>query len=142
MVTARGWVVVGGALVAIVIGRILGIAELYGLALGGLVLVVLARVYVSRGAGELTVWSKAEPQVARMGDAARLELRVHNVGRDRTRAGLLRDFPYKGQREPIRVGELVVGALAPAESARILLELPTVRRGAFELSDVALAFED
>lgn len=142
MVTVRGWVVVVGSLAAMVVGRILGIAELYGLAAGGIALVVFARIYVSRGAGELAVWTKAEPQVARLGEAARLDLRVHNVGRERSRPALLRDLPYKGTREPIRIGEIVVPRLPAAETARIVLELPTVRRGAFELRDIGLAYED
>jgi uncharacterized protein (DUF58 family) len=142
MVTLRGWMVVGGSFAAIIAGRILGIAELYGLAMAGVVLVVLARIYVSRGPGELTVWTKASPQVARLGEAARLDVRVHNVGQRRSRGALLRDLPYRGQREPIRVGEINVSPIEAAESARILLELPTVRRGAFELPDIGLAFED
>ena len=142
MVTARGWVVVGGAVAAAIVGRILGIPELYGLGAAGVVLVVLARVYMGRGAGELAVWSRAEPQVARLGEAVWLDVRVHNVGRDGSRAALLRDLPYKGLREPIRIGEIVVPRLAAAESAAILLELPTGRRGAFELSDIGLAYDD
>lgn len=142
MVTRRGWTIVGGAFVALIAGRILGITELYGLGFAGFVLVVLARIYVSRGAGELTVWTKASPQVARLGEAARLDVRVHNVGLTRSRGALLRDLPYKGLREPIRVGEIQVSPLDPAESARIVLELPTIRRGAFEFADLGLAFED
>jgi uncharacterized protein (DUF58 family) len=142
LVTLRGWILVGGCVAAILAGRILGIAELYGLALAGLVLVLLARIYVSRGPGELTVWTKASPQVARLGEAARLDVRVHNVSRRRSRGALLRDLPYRGQREPIRVGDINVSPLEAAESARILLELPTVRRGAFELPNIGLAFED
>jgi uncharacterized protein (DUF58 family) len=142
MVTRRGWLLVGSAFALVVCGRILGIAELFGLAVAAVAVVVASRVYVSRGVGEVAVTARISPPVAHMGEAARLELRVQNRGRRVSRAVLLRPAPYRGARTPIEVGEIAVPPLVPGEDGRIVLTLPTTARGAFELSGFSLDLED
>jgi uncharacterized protein (DUF58 family) len=142
MVTRRGWLLVAAAVALVVCGRILGIAELFGLAVGAVVVVVVARVHVARGAGELAVTSRVSPSIAYIGEAARLELLVENRGRRPSRAVLLRPRPYRGSQTPIETGEVAVPPLLPGEEARIVLALPTTRRGAFELSGLSVDLED
>lgn len=142
MITRRGWTLAGSTLLLVVLGRILGITELYGLAVAAVVFVVAARVHVARGPGEIAVSSQVTPPVVHVGDIARLELVVENRGRSRSRRVQLRDLPYRGRQEPIPLGEVEVPPLPAGESAKILVELLTGTRGAFELAGMAVAVED
>lgn len=142
MVTRRGWLLAGAAVALLICGRILGITELFGLAVAAAAVVVAARVHVGRGAGEIAVVARVSPSVAYVGESARLELQVENRGRRPSRGLLLRPLPYRGGQTPIDTGEIAVPTLQPGESARIVLSLPTTHRGAYELAGVSVELED
>lgn len=142
MVTRRGWLLLGAAVALLICGRILGIAELFGLAVAAAAVVVVARLHVGRGAGEVAVTARVSPSVAYVGESARLELQVENRGRRSSRGLLLRPLAYRGAQTPIDTGEIAVPTLLPGESARIVLALPTTHRGAYELSGLSVELED
>ena len=142
MITRRGWMLAGSTLLLVLLGRILGIAELFGLAVAAAVFVVAARIVVARGPGEIVVSIQVSPPVAHVGEIARLELQVENRGKRRSRRVQLRDVPYRGREEPIPLGEIAVPPLGPGESAKVVVDLATGSRGAFELAGLGVTVED
>jgi uncharacterized protein (DUF58 family) len=143
MVTTRGWVLVGAAVLSALAGRILGIAELFGLAVGALTLVVGARLYVLRGPGLLFVTARATPMAAHVGDVAQLEIVVLNRGVTRSPTVLLRPSrPRRAAPDQIRIADVAVPQLEPGVSARLTVALDTSRRGVFELSGLDALLED
>jgi uncharacterized protein (DUF58 family) len=143
MVTTRGWVLVGAAVLGALAGRILGIAELFGLAVGALTLVVGARLYVLRGPGLLFVTTRAVPMAAHVGDGARLEVVVLNRGVTRSPSVILRPSrPRRAAADLIRIADIAVPRLEPGASARLTVALDTSRRGVFELSGLDASLED
>jgi uncharacterized protein (DUF58 family) len=142
VVTRRGWLLLAATFALIVCGRILGIAELFGLAVAGVAALVVARVQVARGAGDLAVTARVSPPVAHIGELAKLELHIHNRGRRRSRAVLLRPTPHRGYETPIVLSEIAVPPLAPGEEGKVVVALPTSRRGSFELAGISADLED
>jgi uncharacterized protein (DUF58 family) len=133
---------VAAAFALVVVGRILGIAELFGLAVAAVAAVVIARAQVARGAGDLVITARVSPPVAHIGERAQLELRIENRGRRRSRPVLLRPAPHRGPETPIVLSEIAVPPLGPGDEGRIVVALPTNRRGSFELAGLSADLED
>ena len=128
MLTRRGRSVLGLAVVLLLAGRILGVTELFGLAVAAAVvaLVGIARVRAPQLRVQLSV--RVLPQVIALGETATLELSIENAGSVPTPGGRL-------QLVPLGNGPVVeVPRLVPGERATISLRLPTERRGRHEVA--------
>ena len=138
MPTRRGLMVVLGAVLLGMGGRLLGIVELYMLAGAGLALVVAAVVFVRVTRFELEATRELRPARVHAGGASRVELTARNAGGRRSPVLAARD-PFDNGR---RWARFLVAPLAPDESARAAYRLPTDRRGIFDLGPLELHLED
>lgn len=130
MLTRRGRAVAGLAVTMLVIGRILGITELFGLAVAAAIVVGVGAARVRAPQLRVTLDAKVVPQVISAGDRASLELTVENSGSIPTPVGRLQLTP-SGQ----GTGPLVqIPRLVPGEHATVSLRLPTETRGRHEVT--------
>lgn len=124
MPTRSGWLVAVGGLVAVVAGRVLGLAELYLLGTCAVVLSAAALVLVRQNVPTLKVHRSLLPARVFMGGIARVEVAVGNLGRRRTPVITLHD-PVEGT-----VGARVTMApMVSGERSTAGYRLPTHRRG-------------
>lgn len=130
MLTARGRAVLGVAAVLLVAGRILGVAELYGLAVAAASVVGLGALRVRAPHLKVAVAAAAVPAVIAVGDPASLELSLENTGTVPTPAGRLRLVPAGQSPGPL----VEVPRLVPGEQATVTLRLPSERRGRHEVA--------
>jgi len=136
--TRRGWLLVGASVVLAVIGRLLGLVELYVLATAAAVLVMAAVVWVRLGRCEMVGARTLHPPRAHAGQSCRVELTVRNLARRHSPLMLARD-PFDGGRRSAR---FLLAPLEPAEVARAAYRLPSERRGVFTLGPLALERRD
>jgi uncharacterized protein (DUF58 family) len=117
-------------LVAGLLGRVLGVPELLGLAAATVVVVLAALVRVRIGKGAVTVSARAVPSVVEAGEPARVELTIEEAGD----AGWLSSpvvLMAEDSQEPVvhQPAKIVVPRLGRGERARASFEIPTRRRG-------------
>jgi uncharacterized protein (DUF58 family) len=130
MLTARGRWTIALGLIAGLLGRILGIPELFGLAAAVVVVALAAvvRVRVTRGAVSLS--ARAIPAIVEEGKPAVLELTIEASGLAGSLSSplvLATDSSQgSGFRQPARI---VVPRLAPGDRTQATFALPTERRG-------------
>ncbi len=110
--------------VLIVIGRVLGITELFGMAAAAFVLVVAAVVQCRPGVAQVSVAGRVVPEAITRGERALLELFVENVGSSPTPANRVHVVPVGGG-----LHRIVVPRLAPGERATVTIALDTNTRG-------------
>ena len=84
MPTRQGWTVAGGALAALVIGRVFGIVELFVVGAGLGFAVVLAVLAVRLRRPNLAIGRWIHPAVLTVGDTGRVDLLIENRGRRRS----------------------------------------------------------
>ena len=133
MLTARGRRTIALGLVAGVVGRVLGIAELFGLAAAALVVALAALVRVRTASGKVTVTARSIPPIVSAGQPALLELTVEQSGL----AGSLStpvllvtdDSRSPGLCQPAKI---IVPRVKRGDRARVTFDLPTSRRGLIE----------
>ncbi len=130
MLTARGRRTIALGLVAGLLGRVLGVPELLGLAAATVVVVLAALVRVRIGKGAVTVSARAVPSVVEAGEPARVELTIEEAGD----AGWLSSpvvLMAEDSQEPVvhQPAKIVVPRLGRGERARASFEIPTRRRG-------------
>ena len=135
MLTPRGRRTVALGLVAGLLGRLLGIPELFGLAAAAVVVALAALVRVRLARRHATMSARAVPPVVNAGEPARVEVTVEEASPTRvfsTTVLLEADDSHgSGPRQP--TGILVPG-LARSGLARASFELPTLRRGVFTVN--------
>ena len=135
MLTPRGRRTVALGLVAGLLGRLLGIPELFGLAAAAVVVALAALVRVRLARRHVTMSARAVPPVVNAGEPARVEVTVEEASPTRvfsTTVLLEADDSHgSGPRQP--TGILVPG-LARSGLARASFELPTLRRGVFTVN--------
>ncbi|MDQ1437597.1 MAG: hypothetical protein QOK43_1226 [Acidimicrobiaceae bacterium] len=129
--------VAGGAIVFGLMGRLLGITELFALAAAALVLVIASTVYVRSTRFSLEAVRELRPPRVHAGASSRVELSVRNTSNRRSPVLSARD-PFDGGR---RWARFLLAPLTPGEVARAAYRLPTEQRGVFDLGplDVQLA---
>ena len=137
MVTRQGWLVAIGSLVCIVAARLLGSLELFLLGVIGFAVVVFAVVHVWLRRLRVEVVRDIVPSRVHAGGTSRVDLTVRNRGTRRTPVLRLRD-PVTGTRG----ANLLIGPLAPGDSARASYRLPTERRGIVEIGPMQLVVTD
>lgn len=124
MLTRHGWAALAAAAVSIIAGRLFGLVELYVAGAALIVLVLLALFAVARPLPKLEVDRVARPATVAVGEPARVDLRITNLGRVRTPR--LRLWEPVGERggAPMQVAPLPAG-----ESAAAAYRVPTSQRG-------------
>ena len=138
MLTRKGWGVLGGSLALVVVGRLLGVRELYVLAAAGVVLVLAAAWQVRSTPVRLVATRELHPAKVHAGQDSRVELAVSNRGTRRTPVLTVRD-PFDNGRRQAR---FLLAPLAPTEVARAAYRLPTEQRGVFSLGPLAVHRSD
>lgn len=137
MLTREGWMIGITAGALLVLGRFLGVVELYvvGAALIGLVVVCGLRVRFSQL--QLAVSRQMYPARVHAGTPARVELRLENNGSASTPVLTVRDLV-----SGTRGATLLVGPLASGISARAAYQLPTDRRGVLTVGPLDIVLSD
>lgn len=123
MPTRRGWLAVIVGLSAIVLGRLLGLSELYVIGAVTLTLVVAASVVAVARPLRLAVARSVNPARLHVGSVGQVELAVRN-GELRTPVMQMTDHV-----EGTSGAQLFLSPLAASGTARAAYKLPTERRG-------------
>jgi uncharacterized protein (DUF58 family) len=138
VITGRGWAILGGSIALGLIGRLLGIVELYALAAAGVSLVLACFVYVRFTRFSLDAVRELHPARVHCGSASRVDLTVKNRSPRRSPVLSARD-PFDGGR---RWARFLLAPLAPGEVARAAYRLPTDERGVYDLGPLTLQLAD
>jgi uncharacterized protein (DUF58 family) len=137
MPTRQGWTVAAGALVAIIIGRVFAIIELFvvgaafGLAVGLAVLTVRFR------RPNLAISRWIHPTVLTVGDTGRVDLLIENRGRHRS--------PPADLSEPVgatSTANMSIAALPSGARVSAGYRVPAVRRGVLVVGPTVLRRRD
>ena len=138
MLTRRGWLLVGAAVVLLVAGRILGLVELYVTATASAVAVVAALCYVRVVPFGLDATRAVRPARVHHGAACRAELALVNSSRRRTPELVAEESFDHGRLE----ARFTVPRLEPGQTGRAAYRVPTDRRGRFPVGPLRLRLED
>ncbi|MHB8506859.1 MAG: DUF58 domain-containing protein, partial [Acidimicrobiales bacterium] len=136
ILTARGWALLAVAAVAVVAGRLFGVAELEGLAAAAAVTVVAAVVYASRQSFHLEVSRSLHPAQAAPGRRNAVEVHLRNAGSRTTPVLTIRD-PFDGTGP-----EQLLAPLGPGGTRRWRYQLPELRRGSFTVGPLVTEVND
>lgn len=136
MLTSTGWGVVIGSMALVVVGRLLGIYELFLIGAGGGALVVAAVVRVATARLKVDVARELHPARVHAGTPSRVELQVRNRG-TRTPVLNLRDPVGRG-----RTARVVLPPLGRDETVRAAYRLPTERRGLLRVGPMSIEVTD
>lgn len=137
MLTRPGIVVAAGSAALVVVGRLLGVLELFLLGVTGAVVLVVALGTVWLRRVRLEVVRDVVPTRVHAGVPSRVDLSVTNIGRSRS--------PVLRATDPVagtRGANLLVGPMAPGESASASYRLPTERRGLIDIGPLTLELGD
>lgn len=137
MLTTTGWGVATGSIALVVVGRLLGIFELFLIGAGGAALVVAAVVRVGTLRLRVEVARELLPARVHAGTPSRVELRVLNRSGRRTPVLSLRDPVGRG-----RTARVVLAPLERDETVRAAYRLPTERRGMLRVGPMAIEITD
>lgn len=138
MLTRRGWTLVlaAGALAAA--AALVGIQELYGLAVAAGALLAVSAASVLLRSWSLHTERHLQPLRVAAGGVAHVELQVRNDGSRRS--------PVLGARDPFdngrRAASFMIAPLDPGEADRATYRLPTGQRGVFTLGPLELTLSD
>ncbi|MEO6628616.1 MAG: DUF58 domain-containing protein [Aquihabitans sp.] len=126
--TRAGWSLLMGALAMVIVGRMLGLPELYMLAAIAAAVVAIAQISVRRPPPHLMVEREVRPRRIHLGEPCRVELQIENAGLRRTPVLSLHD-PVAGT-----VGAtLSLAPLDPGGHRSAGYRLPTERRGVLRI---------
>jgi uncharacterized protein (DUF58 family) len=138
MLTRRGWLATTLAAGLLVVGRVLGILELYVLAVATATVVVGALVQVRLTRVHLTARRHLHPTRVFAGTDSRVELELANRGTRTTPVLLVRDPFDRGRRQ----ARFLLGQLTPDTASRAAYRLPTDRRGVFGIGPLEVTNHD
>ena len=124
MLTRRGRLTLGFFVALLVVGRVLGITELFGFAAVAALLVVVALVQARPASVRVTLSGRVTPEGVAAGEQAVLELLAENVGAAPTPGARLQLVPSGGGHHRV-----LVPRLAPGERATVTVGLDTRTRG-------------
>lgn len=137
MLTRQGWLVGGGAVGLLVLGRLLGLVELYALGVLAAALLAASAVLVGLARLELEVGRTVHPSRVHVGTSSRVDLTVRNL-RDLATPVLRLQDPVTGTRG----ADLLVPPLGRGERTVAAYRLPTDRRGLVEIGPLAVVVGD
>lgn len=137
MPTRMGWLVSLFGAGLFVVGRILGLLELYVLGALVIALVLVSLIRLRSRPIRLDISRAVDPKRVPAGAPARVELQLRNLGRSRTPVLRLQDAVSgtKGAR-------LLVPPIGVAETAAAAYRLPTDRRGVIGIGPLAIDVVD
>ena len=138
MLTRRGWLTSSLAVASALAGRLLGIPELYVVAVVCLALVAGSVIYVRYQPFQVETHREVRPAQVHTNGRSRVELSVRNVDGRRSPVLSARD-PFDGGR---RWARFSVAPLAPGETVRAAYRLPTSERGIFPLGPLLIGLTD
>jgi uncharacterized protein (DUF58 family) len=137
VLTRTGWLIGGGSIALVAVGRILGLDELFVLGLAGAILLVAAIVWVGRARFRLEVSRRVTPSRVHAGTPSRVELAIRNAGGRRT--------PVLRFSDPVsrtRGAEILIAPLSPLGSSHAAYQLPTERRGILRIGPLTVEVSD
>ena len=138
MLTRRGWLLGLTSVLFVGVGRLLGVVELYVLAVAAFTLAAAAVVYVRMTRFQLEAVRELRPHRVSAGTPSRVELAVRNTASSRSPVLTARD-PFDGGR---RWARFLLAPLTAGETARAAYRLPTDRRGIYDLGPLELELAD
>ena len=137
MLTTTGWSVAIGSIALVVVGRLLGIFELFLIGAGGTALVVAAVIRVATLRLRVEVSRDLQPARVHAGTPSRVELRVSNRSGRSTPVLMLRDPVGRG-----RNARVVLAPLGKDDTVRAAYRLPTERRGMLRVGPMSIEVTD
>ena len=137
MLTRQGWLVGIGAVALVLLGRVLGLAELFVLGVVAVVLLVGSAILVGSARLELEVGRAVHPARVHVGTSSRVDLTIRNLRPGNTPVLRLRD-PVSGTRG----ADLLVPPLGRGERTVAAYRLPTDRRGLVQIGPLDVVVGD
>ena len=137
MPTRQGWTVLVGAVIALVVGRVFGILELFIIATALAAAVALAVLLVRIHTPRLSVSRWIHPTVITVGDTGRVDLSIQNVASWRS--------PKVRVTEPVgtqNTAQLSIDPLLPGEEVRAGYAVPASRRGTLTVGPALISRRD
>ena len=128
MLTRQGWNCLAAGIVAIVIGRIFAIVELFVIGAGFLVAVMVALLFVRLRRPRVSATRWVHPTVLVAGDTGRVDLRLEYQGTIRSTSFELAERVSRANATD-DVARLSVAPLAPGTRSSAGYQLPTAVRG-------------
>src|SRR5215210_4822749 len=124
MVTRHGWTAIFAAVACFAIGRVFGLIELYVVGVGIIIAFLVALISVQRRLPPLNVKRIVSPSMVSVGEPARVDIQLANVGRQSS--------PYLQLWEPVGNNggaPMQLATLGPGQAASAAYRVPTSRRG-------------
>ncbi|HEX3089719.1 MAG TPA: DUF58 domain-containing protein [Ilumatobacteraceae bacterium] len=124
MITRHGWTAIVAAVACFVIGRVIGLIELFVVGVGIVVALLVAVISVQRRLPPLNVRRIVSPSMVSVGEPARVDIQLANVGRQAS--------PYLQLWEPVGNNggaPMQLAKLGPGQAASAAYRVPTARRG-------------
>ncbi|MEO6317989.1 MAG: DUF58 domain-containing protein [Acidimicrobiales bacterium] len=137
MLTRQGWLVGLGAATLLIMGRVLGLVELFALGVIAAVLVVGSALLVTSARLELEVGRAIHPARVHVGTSSRVDLTIRNLRASGTPVLRLQD-PVSGTRG----ADLLVPPLGRGERTVAAYRLPTDRRGLVQIGPLEVVVGD
>ncbi len=124
MPTRHGWTAIVAAVACFAIGRVFGLIELYVVGVGIIIALLVALISVQRRLPPLNVKRIVSPAMVSVGEPARVDIQVANLGRQAS--------PYLQLWEPVGNNggaPMQLAKLGPGQAASAAYRVPTSRRG-------------
>ena len=124
MITRHGWTAIVAAVACFAIGRVFGLIELFVVGVGVVVALLVAVISVQRRLPPLNVRRMVSPSMVSVGEPARVDIQLTNVGRQAS--------PYLQLWEPVGNNggaPMQLAKLGPGQAASAAYRVPTARRG-------------
>jgi uncharacterized protein (DUF58 family) len=137
LLTRQGWLVGIGAVALVLLGRVLGLAELFVLGVVAVVLLIGSAILVGSARLELEVGRAVHPARVHVGTSSRVDLTIRNLRPGNTPVLRLRD-PVSGTRG----ADLLVPPLGRGERTVAAYRLPTDRRGLVQIGPLDVVVGD
>lgn len=137
MLTRQGWLAALGAVALLLMGRVLGLVELFALGVLAGALVVAAALLVSGARLELEVGRTVHPARVHVGTVSRVDLTIRNL-----RAAGTPVLRFKDPVTGTRGADLLVSPLGRGERTVAAYRLPTERRGLIQVGPLEVLVGD
>jgi uncharacterized protein (DUF58 family) len=124
VITRQGWTAIVAAAACFIIGRVFGLIELYVVGCGVIIAVLVSVISVQRRLPVLDVRRIVSPSMVAVGEPARVDIQVANIGRQAS--------PYLQLWEPVGPNggaPMQLARLSPGQAASAAYRVPTTRRG-------------
>ena len=124
MITRHGWTALVAAAACFAIGRVFGLIELYVIGVGIVIALLVAMISVQHRLPPLNVRRIVSPAMVSVGEAARVDIQLANLGRQSS--------PYLQLWEPVGNNggaPMQLAKLGPGQAAGAAYRVPTARRG-------------